>query len=139
LHQALARLEIIADTALSVSAPAQLALPHVLGEVEVFLERAGRRLRHNLATLDQALATSPAATRLRCEGGWTAMLRLPATRSSEEWALHLLEGHGVLVQPGHFYDLSGSLRPDAYVVLSLLGAEAPFSKGASGLGVAFSG
>ena len=60
-------------------------------------------------------------------------------RSSEEWAIHLLEQQGVLVQPGYFYDLSGaSLRPDASVVLSLLCERGPFAidlwSGASGLG-----
>src|SRR5581483_6695352 len=116
---ALARLELIADTALSVSAPVQLALPYILEGSQAFVATAGVRLRRNLATLDRAIAGTP-SSRLRCEGGWTAMLRLPATRTSEEWALRILECSGVLVQPGYFYDLGRPMNPDAYVVLSLL-------------------
>jgi aspartate/methionine/tyrosine aminotransferase len=131
LDRALARLEIIADTFLSVGAPAQVALPYVLSKLDAFLARTRERLRRNLATLDRLLADAPTATRLRCEGGWNAMVRLPATRSSEEWALALLEQAGVLVQPGYFYDLGASLNPDASVVLSLLCEEAPFAAGTS--------
>ncbi len=134
LTQALARLEIIADSFLSVNTPAQLALPYVLGGVDAFLTSVKARLQHNLLALDRALAAARAATRLRCEGGWSAMVRLPATRSSEEWALHLLEQQGVLVQPGFFYDLGDALSPDASIVLSLLCAEEPFAVGVSALG-----
>ena len=87
----------------------------------------------------QALATAPAATRLRCEGGWNAMVRLPDTRSSEEWAIGLLEQQGVLVQPGYFYDLGAALSPDASVVLSLLCEAEPFALGASALAGALAG
>ena len=133
LSSALARLEIIADTFLSVSAPAQLALPYVLGGVDAFVARSKLRLHRNLLALDRALTAAPAATRLRCEGGWNAMVRLPATRSSEDWAIQLLEQQGVLVQPGYFYDLGAALSADASVVLSLLCEEEPFVLGASGL------
>jgi hypothetical protein len=134
LRAALARLEIIADTALSVSTPAQLCLPYVLQGVGAFLAQVRSRLRRNLSALDRALAAAPAVTRLRCEGGWNAMVRLPATRSSEEWALRVLEQRGVLVQPGYFYDLGASLSADASLVLSLLCEDEPFAIGASGLG-----
>jgi hypothetical protein len=134
LREALARLEIIADTSLSVSAPAQLALPYLLPRVDSFLAPVRARLRGNFAALQRAIAATPPATLLRCEGGWSAMLRLPATHSSEEWALALLEQQGVLVQPSYFYDFGASLSPDASLVLSLLCPEEPFAMGASGLG-----
>ncbi len=128
LSTALARLEVIADTYLSVSTPAQQALPAVLAGVEQAVAAIGARLRENLATLDRALEKAPHLTRLGCEGGWLAILRLPATRTSEAWALHLLETADLLVQPGYFYGLNA---PDAYVVVSLLCAPATFSAGAS--------
>jgi alanine-synthesizing transaminase len=133
LTEALGRLEIIADSALSVGAPAQLALPYVLRRVDGFLAEVDARLRRNLGALDQALGEASAATRLRCEGGWSALLRLPLVRSSEDWAIHLLEQHDVLVQPGYFFGLASSLHPDSYVVVSLLCPEDPFSSGVSKL------
>ena len=39
-----------------------------------------------------------------------------STRTEENWTLHLLADHDVLVQPGFFYDF----ETEAYLVLSLL-------------------
>ena len=52
---------------------------------------------------------------LPVEGGWSAILRVPSTRTSEEWAVKLISEAGVLVQPGYFYEL-----PESHLVLSLL-------------------
>ncbi len=57
------------------------------------------------------------------------MLRLPATRSDDEWALHLLERRGVLVQPGWLYDFEGG----PFVVVSLLVPEPRFADGVDAL------
>jgi aspartate/methionine/tyrosine aminotransferase len=55
---------------------------------------------------------------LHVEGGWYATLRVPRIRSEEEWVLHLLQEHNILVQPGYFYDFDS----EAYLIVSLLTA-----------------
>jgi hypothetical protein len=73
------------------------------------------RARTNLALLERALAGSPFRA-LPCEGGWTAVIQAPRTKSEEQWVLDLLREHNVLVQPGFFYDFES----EAYLVVSLL-------------------
>jgi aspartate/methionine/tyrosine aminotransferase len=80
---ALARLEVIADTYLSVNAPVQLAIPSFLEQRRAFQEQVIRRVRRNLAELDRQLAGQKACSRLAVEGGWCAVLRVPATSSDE--------------------------------------------------------
>ena len=112
-REALNRLEIIADTYLSMNAPVQWAIPAMLEERAGIQRQLMARIRANLAELDRQLAGQKLCTRLAVEGGWYAILRVPVTRSDEELAIALLRRTGVLVQPGHFYDfaerwLSGS-------------------------------
>ncbi len=122
--EAMRRLEIVADTFLSVSTPAQVALPTLLELAPAVAARTTQRARVNLGVLRRALEGS-AASVLRVEGGWSVMLRLPATRSDEAWALSLLDA-GVLVQPGHFFDASGG----PFVVVSLIVDEDTLRTGA---------
>ena len=61
---------------------------------------------------------------LPCEGGWSAVLRMPLD-GGEEWALRLLREQQVLVQPGWFYDFES----EGFVVLSLLTPEQRFVQG----------
>lgn len=75
--EALARLEITADTFLSVSAPVQAAAPLLLDEAAPVREALLERVRKNLRTLDAALGSTSPLTRLHVEGGWYATLRLP--------------------------------------------------------------
>lgn len=112
---ALARLELIADTYLTVSTPAQEAAGAWLAWAEKFQRQLRTRLESNLTHLNSALSGTPAGV-LECEGGWYAILQLPRTRSDEEWALELLRSDGVLAQPGYFYDL----EQEACLVVSLL-------------------
>jgi len=113
---ALARLEMIADTYLSMNAPVQLALPMMLEERHSIQEQLLARARENLAELDSQLSRQQLCGRLRVEGGWYAVLRVPARGSDEELTIDLLGRCGVLVQPGHFYDFAG----DGYLVASLI-------------------
>jgi len=123
---AMKRLELVLDAYLSVSTPVQLALPTLL-ETGRDVEGAIRaRTRKNLATLRREVAGSP-ATVLDVEGGWYAVLRVPETRTDEEWALALLEEDAVHVQPGYFFDMDRG----AHLVISLLCPEAPFAEGAA--------
>jgi len=120
VSRALERLEMIADTFLSVATPVQLALPDLLRSNDAGIAAIRARTRENLQRLRAACAGS-AVSVLHAGGGWNAVLRLPSTASDEAWALSLLEGAHVLVQPGYFYDFEGppccvvSLlpRPDA--------------------------
>ncbi len=123
--QALARLEIIADTYLSMNAPVQWALPALLEQRHSFQTQLLARVRKNLAELDRQLATQKSCARLAVEAGWYAVLRVPATRSDEELAIELLTRRNVYVHPGHFYDFPS----DGFLVVSLITCEEEFAKG----------
>lgn len=120
-EEALRGLEWIADLFLSVSTPVQVALPTLLAAREAFQRRLRARLAANLARLDALIARRPELQVLPAEGGWAAVLRVPRQRSEEEWALGLI-ARGVVVHPGHFYDIAG----EGYLVLSLLPEPAVF-------------
>lgn len=124
-REALARLEMIADTYLSLNAPIQLAAPVLLQQRRQFQRQVMSRVSTNLAQLDLQLAEKQRASRLVVEGGWYAVLRVPATRPDEELAVELLEQHGVYVHPGHYYDFPG----DGYLVVSLITPEQDFAEG----------
>ncbi len=123
--EALARLEVIADTYLSMNAPVQLALPRFLQQRHGFQKQVMSRVRRNLAELDRQLAGQKAVSRLKVEGGWCAVLRVPAARSDEDLATELLTTHGVSVHPGHFYDFPD----DGLLVVSLIVPSADYSQG----------
>jgi alanine-synthesizing transaminase len=123
--EALARLEVIADTYLSMNAPIQHALPVLLEERRSIQQQLRDRVRENLAELDRQLAGQQLASRFEIEGGWYAILRVPVTGSDEELTIRLISEHDVLVQPGHFYDFPG----DGYLVLSLITPIDQFQEG----------
>lgn len=124
-RDALNRLEVIADTYLSMNAPVQWAIPAMLAERSNIQHQLISRIRHNLAELDHQLATQKLCNRLDVEGGWYVILRVPVSGSDEELAIALLRRTGVLVQPGHFYDFLS----DGYLVLSLITPESDFREG----------
>jgi alanine-synthesizing transaminase len=123
--QALARMEIIADTYLSMNAPVQSAIPALVAQRHSFQTQLRARVRKNLAELDRELATQKYCARLAVEAGWYAVLRVPATRSDEELAIELLTRKNVYVHPGHFYDFPS----DGFLVVSLITREEEFAKG----------
>jgi alanine-synthesizing transaminase len=82
-------------------------------------------VKHNLQQLDAQLAPHKTCSRLKLEGGWYAVLRVPATRSDEDLAVELLEERGVYVHPGHFYDFES----DGFLVVSLITPPADFAEG----------
>lgn len=116
LNDALERLEVIADTYLPLSTPVAGALPQFLNARHAMQRQISERLRRNLSQLDSLVAPISTVQRLQTEGGWAAILRLPSIRSDEEWTLRLIREDGVLVHPGHFYDLPA----ESHVVVSLL-------------------
>jgi alanine-synthesizing transaminase len=125
VQPALERLEVIADTYLSMNAPVQHAIPELLGQRHSFQSQLTARLRVNLAELDRQLSGQKLLTRLEVEGGWYATLRVPVTRTDEELAIELLRQTGVLVHPGHFFDFPS----DGYLILSLMAPEQEFAEG----------
>ncbi len=125
--EALRRLEVIADTYLSMNAPVQCAVPEMLEERHGIYRQLMYRIRENLAELDSQLAAQKLCHRLAIEGGWYAVLRVPVTGSDEDLAIRLLNETGVLVQPGHFYDFPA----DGFLVLSLITESQPFRTGIS--------
>jgi alanine-synthesizing transaminase len=127
--ETLARLEMIADTYLSVNAPVQLALPALIEQRDDFQRQLLSRVRANLEELDRLLEKQSACSRLAVEGGWYAVLRVPAIRSDDELALELLNCQSVYVHPGHFYDFPG----DGFLVVSLITPETIFAKGITGM------
>ena len=128
-QQAVARLEMIADTYLSMNAPMQLALPVLLDLRHNFQLQCMQRVRNNVAKLDEMLSTQKLCTRLNLEGGWYAVVKVPVTGSDDDLALKLLNIRGVYVHPGHFYDFPA----DGYLVVSLITPELPFATGIQAL------
>ena len=126
---ALQRLELICDTYLSVSTPVQFAAPRLLTDGAVVRERILARVRANDATLRRIISSVPSIEALNADGGWSAVLRVPATRSEEDLVLELLERDDVLVHPGFFFDFSH----EAFLVVSLLVEPAAFAEGVNRL------
>ena len=120
--EAMQRIEIIADTFLSMNAPVQQALPAWLATRHPLQQQIRERMRSNLAVLDQRLQGT-AIQRLALQAGWTAVLRVPRTIGGREF-VHAALDRGVLVQPGNFYGLG-----DARAAVSLLTPPAIWAAG----------
>lgn len=121
---ALSRLELIADTWLSIGAPVQHALPDLLAAGALTRAAINSRLRRNLARLKVG-AAGTAVSVLPADGGWYAVLTVPRVMSDEDWALTLLRADGVWVQPGFFYDFA----TEGHLVMSLLTPPGDFDEG----------
>lgn len=124
-QEALARLEVVADTFLSVGTPVQVAAPALLARVRELQKPIRTRIDHNREALPCAVGPGCPATVLASEGGWYAILQVPATLAEEDRTLRLLERHDVVVHPGYFFDFPR----EAYLVLSLLPPPEEFDEG----------
>ena len=122
---ALERLELIADTFLSVGTPVQYAAPELLAARFELQRQIVNRTAANLLSL-RNLARDTAARVLDVEAGWYAIVEVPKVRTEEEWVLHLIEHYDTLVQPAFFYDFES----EAFLVLSLLTHQDIFAEGA---------
>jgi alanine-synthesizing transaminase len=125
---ALEGLEWIADLFLSVGSPVQSALSSILETRHAFRSRALDRIAVNRARLKTAAQRCPELTPLDAEGGWAAILRLPERRDEESWTIELLK-RGVIVHPGHFYDLDRG----SHIVVSLIVEPDVFDRGMTAL------
>lgn len=124
-REALSRLEVIADSYLSVGTPVQLAAPSFLANRMAFQGQVIARAQTNLRELDAQLSRHGACSRLSCEGGWAAVLRVPAEQSDEDLAVTLLTETRVHLHPGYFYDF----EQPGHAVVSLIVPEQGFSEG----------
>lgn len=125
VEAAQSRLEVIADTYLSMNAPIQWATPMLLDQRKTIQQQLLSRVLANLKELDRQLAAQKSCQRLDVEGGWYAAVRIPVMQTDEELAVALLRDKSVLVHPGHFYDFSS----DGYLILSLITREDEFAEG----------
>jgi aspartate/methionine/tyrosine aminotransferase len=124
--EALRRLDLICDTYLSVGTPVQRALPALLACGADLRAQIVKRITTNRQRLAATFSRNSPCTLLPAEGGWSAILRVPAVMSDEDWAVTLLDRDGVLVQPGYFFDLEVGTA----LVLSLLTHPATLAEGA---------
>ncbi|MGH9797918.1 MAG: pyridoxal phosphate-dependent aminotransferase, partial [Candidatus Polarisedimenticolia bacterium] len=122
---ALSRLELIADTYLSAGTPVQQAAARLLEVGEGIRGRIRARVSGNRDLLVRAVGPDSSCRVLPADGGWSAVLRVPAVRTEEEMVIGLLDRDGVLVHPGYFFDFPG----EAFLVLSLLPDPAIFEEG----------
>ncbi|HEV8537956.1 MAG TPA: pyridoxal phosphate-dependent aminotransferase [Bacteroidota bacterium] len=135
------RLEILCDTFLSVSTPIQLALPAFVQAGNDIRRQILNRIKENykcLSTLSnhlrkESFGQSP-ITNLPTEGGWYAILKVPRTKSDEEWALELLEKKNLYLYPGYFFDMV----EEGHLVVSLLPRPEIFQKAVAQLKEHFS-
>jgi hypothetical protein len=125
IEDALGRLDIIADTYLSVSTPVQHAARMWIEQGAAMRRQILERIRENLAVLDRGATRGAAVSRFAAEGGWYATLRLPNIRSDQEWAMELLAADGVYVHPGHFFGFA----QQGCLVVSLLPEPKRFREG----------
>jgi aspartate/methionine/tyrosine aminotransferase len=129
VREAEARFEHVTDAFLSASAPVQHAARSLLAHGAAARAEILARARANLAFARAATPTSCGVTVLGCEGGWSAVLRVPNVRDEDEWLRALLEEDRVLVQPGYFYDF----EREGFLVVSLLQREELFREGLSAI------
>jgi alanine-synthesizing transaminase len=125
---AMERLEVIADTYLSVATPVSRALPELLAARGPIQSAIRARTENNLAAIDAAIARigeHATALRLPADGGWYAILEVPRTRDEDAWVETLVRDEGVIVQPGYYFDLDR----EGYLVVSLLPEERAFAEG----------
>jgi alanine-synthesizing transaminase len=122
---ALERLELICDTYLSVSTPVQLAADELIASGAGARQQVRERIRGNFATLRDLATRYSSVGVLHVDGGWSAVLRIPARDSEEQVMLDLLTADGVVVHPGFFFDFPH----EAFLVVSLLPRPDDFREG----------
>jgi alanine-synthesizing transaminase len=125
VEEAMTRLDVIADTFLSMNAPIQAAVPALLEQRKNVQPVLLDRVRANLEELDRHLAKHASVKRLDVEGGWYAVLRVPITQSDEDLAVEIMKKCSVLMHPGHFYDFP----TDGYLIVSLITSVGEFREG----------
>jgi aspartate/methionine/tyrosine aminotransferase len=122
---ALERLELVCDTYLSVSTPAQLAAAELLDRGAAIRAQIAARVATNYRGLMSAAAGAPSCSVLPSDAGWSGMMQVPSFEPEEDLVVRLLNDEGVLVHPGYFFDFPR----ESFLVLSLLPPQAVFADG----------
>lgn len=122
VDEAMAAYEMVADTYLSVSTPVQAAAAALIERGAAIRAQILARVRRNLEALRSQAAAHPSIAVLPVEGGWSAVLQVPAVGSEESLVLELIDKDDVLVHPGYFFDFPR----EAFIVISLLVEPAKF-------------
>jgi aspartate/methionine/tyrosine aminotransferase len=125
VRASLERLEIIADTYLSLGSPTQWAIERLVEQRRLLQPQLMGRIRENWAALRSMSASERSFELLETEGGWYAVLRVAGSRSDDDAAIKIMRKTRVLVHPGHFYDFAG----DGYLVVSLIVTAESFRTG----------
>ena len=125
VREALGRLEIIADTYLSLNSPTQWAFPTLFAQRHQLQPQILERTRRNWSVLKERVWRKGLCELLDAEGGWYAVVRMQSEEPDEDLAIRLLRDSGTLVHPGHFYDFA----EDGCMVLSLITREGEFRRG----------
>ncbi len=125
VREAVARMEVIADTFLSLNAPTEWAIPSLFEQRHSLRKQLQERVGANRSELSRQIAGNCDLELLEAEGGWYAVLRVPADRSDEHRAIELMQKQHVVVHPGHFFDFP----KDGYLVVSLIAPLPEFTEG----------
>ncbi|MBF0121919.1 MAG: pyridoxal phosphate-dependent aminotransferase [Candidatus Omnitrophica bacterium] len=125
LAEALERIEVIADTYLSVNTPVQHAAAMWLRHMGPIRDQVMARVVGNYELLRRMAHESGCAECLPVEGGWYAILHVPSLKGDESWAIRLLKEAGVYVHPGFFFDF----QDEEHVIISLLPQHVIFESG----------
>lgn len=124
VDEAMAAFEIVADTYLSVATPVQAAAAELIERGAAIRAQILARVKRNLESLRRLAGSFPAVAVLPVEGGWSAVIQVPAVSSEESLILDLLDKIDVLVHPGYFFDFPR----EAFIVVSLLVEPSLFDK-----------
>jgi alanine-synthesizing transaminase len=116
VRPALQRMEVVADTYLSLSSPTQWAIPELLAQRKSLQPQLSARIRRNWDELKSMVTGERSVELLEMEGGWYAVLRVAGAQTDEDLAIRIMRKGRVLVHPGHFYDFAA----EAYLVVSLI-------------------
>ena len=122
---ALERLELVCDTYLAVSTPAQVAAAELLERGAAIRSQILARIATNYRWLRSAVTGVPSCDVLRSDGGWYAVLQVPSLEPEEDLVVRLLTADGVLTHPGYFFDFPR----ESFLVVSLLPPAPSFADG----------
>jgi len=129
VRSAIAALELVCDTYLSVATPVQLAAAALLARGATVRDQIARRIRLNNAAIHERAADTPSCRVLAADGGWYAVIQVPSIATEEELVVSLVEREGVLVHPGFFFDFPR----ESFVIVSLLPPPDAFAAGTNRL------
>lgn len=125
VHASTERLEVIADTYLSVNTPTQNALPRWLCQRKTIQAEINSRIKNNLSFLKEHITGTNGCEVLAADGGWYSIVKIPDTFNEEQWVLTFLNKDHVAVHPGYFFDFSAG----TFIIVSLLPLTDAFENG----------